>query len=364
MSRLLKSNQMKYRQAKGVALVTALLVVSLATIMAVSLMSRQYIDVRRTGNIILADQAYLYSLAMENFAGQLLAFYRSQGGSEFDNRDDFEAAMLQFSAFPVDGGSVSVSVSYPESMFNVNTLIDKNGNPVDRQVERYRKLLVSVMADLGVVDAQVDDLVNSMLDWLDPNEDTRVGGAEDGEYESKDVPYKTANRMMSSISEIRLVDGYSNEFLNGTPGDEDNEPVQGLLSYIIAIPDQNSRLNVNLVTEARHIEGLSIHIDSDMAEDLLVSDEPYEKEVDFTTSDVFDDVSDTKPNPQDPNSKSDKDKLNDDLANMTSVQSDYFLLKGVATVGQTRIDLNSLIYVSKNGEKLSVISRAIGTAGI
>ena len=39
----------------GVALITALLVVSLATILAVSLVSHLYFDIRRTSNILRLD---------------------------------------------------------------------------------------------------------------------------------------------------------------------------------------------------------------------------------------------------------------------------------------------------------------------
>jgi len=350
------------RQARGVALVTALLIVSLATIMAVSLMSRQYLDVRRTGNIMLSDQAYLYSLAMENFAGQLLAYYRDKGQSEFDNRADFEAALLQFSAFPVDGGTVSVNVSYPEAMFNVNSLIKEDGSPDEKQRMRYRRLLTSVIEDLGSVDASVDNLVDALIDWIDPNQETH-GGAEDGTYESKDVPYKTADRMMSSISELRLVEGYSHELLYGFPGDEDNEPIAGLLSYVTALPDRNTKLNVNLVTEAKQFFALSTHIDEDMSEGLVVDDAPYENVADFKGSEIFDSVDDTDP-PAQQGGESDRDELYSDISDMYSVQSHYFLLRGVATVGQARIDLNSLIYVAENGKKLEVISRSIGTVGI
>ncbi len=360
MTKQVNSRKHNSKRERGVALVTALLIVSLATIMAVSLVSRQYIDVRRTGNIMLSDQAYLYSLAMENFAGQLLAFYRDQGKSKFDNRAEFEAAMMQFSAFPVEGGTVAVSVSYPEALFNVNTLI-KDGKVDQTQEARFRRLLISIIEDFNGGGAQVDELVNALLDWIDSDEEARIGGAEDGTYESKEIPYKAANQMMSSISELRLVDGYSHELLYGIPGDEDNEAIAGLLSYVTALPDRNTLLNVNLVTEAKQFAALSPHIDFDMAEKLIVVDDPFEKVAEFKSSDVFDNVSAQKLQGQ---IKSDKDQLNADLNSILGVQSQYFMLKGVATVGQARIDLNSLIYVSKNGTKLEVISRSIGTAGI
>lgn len=344
---------------KGVALVTALLIVSLATIMAVTLASRQYIDVRRTGNIMLADQAYLYSLAMENFAGQLLAYYRNKAQSKFDNRAEFDAAMVQFSAFPVEGGSVAVSVSYPEAKFNVNSLIKKDGTVNEQQKDRYYRLVKLVLTDLGFGISQADDLLNPLLDWLDPDEDTRPAGAEDGIYESKEPPYKAANRMMASISELKLVEGYTPELLYGKPADEEHEAIPGLLHYVTALPDRDTALNVNLVGEDnfKQFMAMSAYIDEAMAKELMVTDKPYESVDAFRKSSVFDSV-------KGDDKGGDRKELNENIATGLDVQSSYFVLSGVATVGQTVVKLNSLIYVSTDGTKFEVLSRAIGTDGI
>ena len=44
---------------RGVALITALLVVALATVAAVAMATRQQLDIRRTGNLLHGEQAYL-----------------------------------------------------------------------------------------------------------------------------------------------------------------------------------------------------------------------------------------------------------------------------------------------------------------
>ena len=57
---------------RGVALVTALLVVALATVAAVAMASRQQLDVRRTANLLQGDQAYVYAQAVEDWARVVL----------------------------------------------------------------------------------------------------------------------------------------------------------------------------------------------------------------------------------------------------------------------------------------------------
>ncbi len=345
---------------RGVALVTALLVVALTTIMAVSLASRQYMDVRRTGNIMLADQAYLYALALESFAGQLLKAYRDNQQQKYDDLEQFQQAMFLFQSIPVEGGTVSANVEFPEAKFNVNTLIDKNGKVKQWERTYYSRLLTQVLPTLGMDISFKESLIDALLDWLDPDDEARSAGAEDSVYEAKDMPYKAANRMMSSISELYLVDGYTKELLNGIPGDEENEPVPGLLHYLTALPDRNTTLNINLMEEPKLILAMASHIDEEMAQELL-DDRPFQQVSDFTNHKVF------KAMAKDPNQRGNWKAMKKQLQKLggkLDVQSSYFLLKGQALVGQSKIKLNSLLYANTSGTKLEVVSRAIGTKGI
>ncbi len=47
---------------QGVALVTALLVVALATVASVGMATRLHVDVRRSANLIHGEQSYAYAL--------------------------------------------------------------------------------------------------------------------------------------------------------------------------------------------------------------------------------------------------------------------------------------------------------------
>lgn len=352
------------KKNKGVALVTALLVVSLATIMAVALSSRQYIDVRRTGNIMLADQAYLNALGIETILAQALAKVRSKGVSKEDNSEFFNRAIaainLQFGNF--GGGTIQIEpVGYPEARFNVNSLIDDNDKPNTKQIKRYRNLLVEVLRDLQN-STPVDDLVNPLVDWLDENDDVSPAGAEDSVYESKEQPYKTANRMMASASELRLVEGYTDELLNGTEIVEDGETIKipGILAYVSALPDHNTTLNINLVDEPKQFMALSTYIEEQVAKDLIVGEgeEPYKDPKDFKSSKALDSISGTL-------KKGNRKQVDDDLKAISmDTQSSYFELKITSTLGQSTVVLNSLIFVNTSGTKFEVESRAIGTDGI
>ena len=71
------------QRQRGVALITALLIVALATIAAVAMASRQQLDVRRTANILDGDQAFFYALGVESWARRILV--RDQRDGQIDH---------------------------------------------------------------------------------------------------------------------------------------------------------------------------------------------------------------------------------------------------------------------------------------
>ena len=313
-------NKLFQPKQNGVALITALLIVSLATIMAVSLVSRQYMDIRRTGNIMESDKAYLQALTMETSAAHLLTFSRNQLQKKFDNKEEFEQAVLGF-----------------------------------------QRLLILLLRDIEEPESNAENLVASLLDWMDADEEERIGGAEDGVYEAKDPPYKAANRMLASISELKLVEGFNKKILYGIPKDEkdeDSKAIPGVLGYVTALPDIHSTINVNLISEPKIIQSLSGYIDDTMAEEVLAS-QPFEKIDDFINHDSFEALKASK--------KANWTQLKKDLKaarGILDVQSSYFVAKSTAALGKSVFLLNSLVYVATDGTKLEVISRAIGTDGI
>jgi general secretion pathway protein K len=209
---------------QGVALVTALLVVSLATVAAVAMATRLHVDVRRTGNLVHGEQAYAYALAAESWAQVILR--RDVKNSQFDALNEDWATALP--PIPVEGGYVSGHVIDLQGRFNVNDLVDSSGRPDSNSIEYFKRLL-------GVL--QLDpELAYSLLDWIDADINaTFPGGAEDDTYLLEDPPYRAANRRLVSISELRLVHGFTADV------------VKTLTPHVTALPD-STPINVNTAT--------------------------------------------------------------------------------------------------------------------
>ena len=219
---------------RGVALVTALLVVSLATVAAVAMATRLHVDVRRTGNLLHGEQAYAYALAAESWAEVILR--RDAGDSKVDTlAEDWATALPPIA---VEGGFVSGRIEDLQGRFNVNNLVGADGKPSKPDLEYFKRLLGLLEMEPG--------LATTLLDWIDADIDaTFPDGAEDDIYLLETPPYRAANRPLVSTSELRLVKGYSAEI------------IALLEPYITALPEPTA-LNVNtaspLVLQALHAD--------------------------------------------------------------------------------------------------------------
>jgi hypothetical protein len=60
-----------------------------------------------------------------------------------------------------------------------------------------------------------DDVANSILDWLDPDDTPRTDGAEEDYYSALDTPYHCKNGPLDSLEELLLVKGVTPQLLYG-----------------------------------------------------------------------------------------------------------------------------------------------------
>ena len=113
-----------YTHQSGVALVTAILIVALASILSASLLKRLNLDISRTQNIIQNEQAYLYTLGLEIISFAFLT--HDAEDSEHDSLDEVWA--YEMPPFPVEGGQVTGALKDLQGKFNLNNL-SKTLNP-------------------------------------------------------------------------------------------------------------------------------------------------------------------------------------------------------------------------------------------
>lgn len=196
------------RQQRGVALITVLLVVAMVAVIAVSMSGRLKGQVERTLAMEMAENAYWYWLSAEELVKQVLVTELDHEG--YAHRDQNWA--LQQGPFPVDNGLIGGRVRDLHACFNINALYPGNeDNPVPTSglaLEQYEALLRALEFD----DFTIEQLSATLVDWLDDDSVLINGyGAEDADYESLPRPYQAANTMLSHVSELRQVKGYTQE---------------------------------------------------------------------------------------------------------------------------------------------------------
>ncbi|TPW17694.1 MAG: proteinral secretion pathway protein K [Halothiobacillaceae bacterium] len=212
------------RQQRGVALITALLIVSLASVMAVTLVADQQIDIRRTANVVDGDRAMVIAMAVESWVKHILA----RDDATKDSLNEDWAAVLP--PITVEGGQVAGRIEDMQGRFNLNNLVTVTGQPSLPDIEIFKRLLVGFGLD--------PDLVEPLIDWIDTDIDPRFeggGGAEDNEYSNYPQPYRTANQKMASPSELMLVKGFTREIY------------EQLIPHVGVLPER-TQININTAT--------------------------------------------------------------------------------------------------------------------
>ena len=213
-------------RAQGVALITAMLVAALATMLAANLSWDNALDVRRTMVQMNRDQAAQVALGAESWIISIL--HQDAIDSQTDHLGEIWAADLP--GLPIEGGEVFGKIEDLQGRFNINNLIDENGQIDEESLEQFRRLLAALGID--------PRFAGIAADWIDRDvEASFPDGAEDAIYTGMIPPYRTANQSLTSVSELAAIEGM------------DRATFEVLEPHIAALPGRTD-INVNTATPA------------------------------------------------------------------------------------------------------------------
>jgi general secretion pathway protein K len=315
-TRSCKAHNKPRRRQRGVAIITALLIVTIATTVSITISTRLQLDVRRTGNLIAQDQAQFYLLAAEEWSQRILR--QDKQDSTSDSLD--EAWAFELPPIPVDGGSIQGRLTDLHACLNINSLLE--GNAIDLTT---RQRLSQLFNRLGVR----GDPSQAIADWIDSDQETtNPNGAEDGYYLNLETPYRTANTPLHSVSELRLIKGF-----------EDSENYRLVEPYLCAFIVDGGNVSINVNTaSAEVLQSLSADMTDSLVDNIIErrNEEPFTDLKEFTSFENLGKIIENT------------DKL--------STSSEYFLLRTQAIIGQANKVMYSVIYRQESGET-SIISR-------
>lgn len=194
------NNAFGSRRQRGVALITAVLMVALATILAVNIGFRGVLDQRRTGTLFALDQGYQVALGAEAWAADFLV--QDLQDSKTDHLGEIWAQPLP--PLPVEGGTVEGRIEDQQGKFNLNNLVYGDGTTNQTAVEQLERILSALNLE--------PTWATAIADWVD--QDTQPGfpnGAEDSVYTSQVHPHLAANAPITRISEIMVLPEFGRE---------------------------------------------------------------------------------------------------------------------------------------------------------
>lgn len=215
-------------RSRGVALLTVLVVVAIATVLSVGMMRSQQQALQHAAGLFQQDQAWLYTQGAEAFVAELLAEdLKSDRRKDRQVDHPGETWAKPFPPYPVEGGMVRASLADLQGRLNLNRL----GAEADADAPgatAFRQLL----RNLGLP----ENLGPALADWIDEDDTPRqVDGAEEDYYSRLQPAYRVANRPLADLSELRLVKGF-------TP-----DVVARLRPHVCVLPPE-ARINVNTAT--------------------------------------------------------------------------------------------------------------------
>ncbi|WP_346839994.1 type II secretion system minor pseudopilin GspK [Microbulbifer sp. SAOS-129_SWC] len=210
------------RQQRGIALITVLLVMVIAIVVATHAITRNRIAVSRTGALLANTQ-------LAEFVGAAEAWARVALEKDYENdREQKPAADSAAEAWAVpalsfnpDNGKIRINIKDLNSCFNVNNLVEDSSE--ERQV--FERLVRDVTGRA--------ELAKAMLDWLDRGDTPLAPGTEDDGYLGLEIAHRTPDTLITDVSELSAVQGMK------------TEDWQALQPFLCALPETGTSINVN-----------------------------------------------------------------------------------------------------------------------
>jgi general secretion pathway protein K len=215
---------------RGFALIMVLFILAMLSTIALHFVSatRQNSALARN----LKEETASYYMAVSGYH-EAVGYILADNDMSVDFIDSEGNFWLDPKVQPITGertdetGEVIISISDENAKLNINTA----------RITQLRQLFEYA----GFSQDEINEIIDSILDWKDSDTEHHLSGAEDEYYEDLDPPYKAKNAFFDVPDEILLVKGLSGDVFS----DPDN--VQSVLPYITTF--SRGTLNINAVSE-------------------------------------------------------------------------------------------------------------------
>ena len=219
----------KFHNNRGIALITVILRIVILVAIVIELNRSSRADIYDAANV--SDGIKLTYIAKSGFYGAAAVLNNSKPDytTLLEDWAHMEKMSLQSNALFTDG-YFSVRIEDESGKIPLNKLAFEN---------EYYRVLVRLLEqpEFKLDEKKAREIADSIVDWIDSDDNVTESGAENSYYASLDPPYEAKNAKLDCIEELLMVKGITKEIFYGTK----DKP--GLAQYVTA--DSEGLININ-----------------------------------------------------------------------------------------------------------------------
>ncbi|MBN1571092.1 MAG: general secretion pathway protein GspK [Acidobacteria bacterium] len=219
---------------RGVILIALLWILTALSFIALSFSRESFVEVAAARNAQSLEDSYFVARAgIETTIYQMIQkrmmprIRRAAGQSAPDPID------LGVVTGTLNGGTYQVNIQDESGKISLNVVSE----------QQLRRLVEAI----GIGKEDGDIIVDSILDWKDPDKSYRLNGAEDDYYATLNPPYKAKNAIFDTVEELLLVRGVTPEYFYGYPERTSDGSIvyRYGLSRCLTTYSEKNQINVN-----------------------------------------------------------------------------------------------------------------------
>lgn len=245
---------------RGIAVILVLVVMILLVSLVVDFSYTMRIDLTLAANLRDETKAFYVARSGVEVARLMVAVREDE-----PPYDALDADWARFNEHPgfiseEDEGRFRGTIEDEASKIGINDIVNDQGVVDQKRLEWLTKLFELLELD--------SDLIDPIIDWLDPDDRARPFGAEDPEYLDLSPSYPCKDGPLATIEELLLVKGMTEEILYG------NKEKKGLANYLTVHSD--GKVNINTASSLV-LQSLSDKIEEGLAEAIIEyrQDDPF-----------------------------------------------------------------------------------------
>jgi general secretion pathway protein K len=175
----------------------------------------------------------------------------SEPGVDTEGEKEEEFSIINRTDIKLDNGTITYTIRDENGKISINSA--------------SKGTLNKLLAYSGVSEKlEQDTISDSILDWIDPNKNHRLNGAEDDYYRTQSPSYYAKNGKIETLDELLKIRGITDEILYGSSEEDDEDKAYKGIAQFLTVYKVKS-INPNTASE----EIVNILYTTDQAQEIL-----------------------------------------------------------------------------------------------